>query len=100
MRIAVGVCFEEAVRVGDEIPQALATCVKLGLRMPSEGELLAYEHRYEAEPPNAEWVEPEYAVDGTFLGMAVSTSQLGGGEILGRPYSNKYPYRCAIPASN
>lgn len=37
------------------------------MRLPTEGELLACERRYEVEVPNAEWVGPAYVVIGSLF---------------------------------
>lgn len=63
-KLSLGLCFEESPRAPKPYEEAIYDCKEVGRRLPSEGELAAYETQNYTEPPPGEWVGPGY-FDGT-----------------------------------
>ncbi len=96
MELAGGVCFEESARgEPEEWFNAVFACAESNLRLPTVGELFAFERRLKSEPAQ-EWTEPQYP-----SGVAqIAAADESGLALSFESTSAKEPYRCVTLASN
>lgn len=106
MKLGAGVCIEEAQHSAQEYGLASFDCAKRGYRLPTEGELMAWEIQYLPTNTSFNWVEPEYfdkSGGESFFranairahGGASPNSETGFGNA-----ASPEPYRCAVAPSN
>jgi hypothetical protein len=101
MELAVGVCFESTTRSPDDLLHDSGNCGNAGRRLPSQGELIAYEKQKFTEPPTLEWVGPVYYTGAETLGLLVSAYKSDPGVNFSHDdYTENHPYRCVTLASN
>ncbi|HVO55388.1 MAG TPA: hypothetical protein VMT37_13335 [Solirubrobacterales bacterium] len=102
MRLGGGACIEDAERPALELAQAMQVCGQAGLRLPSRGELIAYEMQYYTSFPPQDWVDSIYVEGVTFKG--VNLKARGGSEpgvLIGVGNASlANPFRCATAPSN
>jgi hypothetical protein len=100
-RLGGGVCFEESARPATSLQGAMTECAEDDRKLPTMGELVAYEIKYLTAGPPYEWVEAEYVDAGAssiFSGMLVTASRNTSGEgavaISNAGASNSFSYHC------
>lgn len=99
MKLYQGICFEENVTSATDWSTASVHCWTQGLRLPTLGELLAFEHNNLSSQPEGEWTEPHWFAEGKASAWVASASSSGfswGTSETG----NSFPYRCVTPATN
>jgi hypothetical protein len=98
MTLYHGICFEENVSGTVEWNTAASHCWNQGLRLPTLGELLGFEHNFSSQP-EGEWTEPEWFAEGegrAWVGSASNSGSSWGTAEIG----NSFQYRCVTSASN
>jgi hypothetical protein len=101
MSLSHAVCFQDASGGAMNWAGAADQCFGKQLRLPTMGELLAYEvERFpEFNAPPAEWTEPE-SYNGTESWAMVAAGSEKGLSYGSTKASESYPFRCVTPASN
>jgi len=99
MALFGGLCYQEQTNAPAEMGEAVIGCARASLRLPTRGELLAFDDSLPVGPP-LEWTEPEFT-DGPEGFAWVATAAKGGGIEWDRvQVETLFPYICVIPASN
>jgi hypothetical protein len=103
--LAVGACLDATPGAAVALEQAFKACGRAGKRLPSTGELIAFEMAHFTEFPPTEWVEPEYVDSGSaFYATGILVSARGGpspnASIDFEKVAGPRPYRCATGESN
>jgi hypothetical protein len=101
MTLSHAVCFQEAASGAMSWAAAADQCFSKQLRLPTLGELLAFEvERFpEFNAPPAEWTEPE-SYNGAESWAIVAAGSEKGVSYGSTKASESYPFRCVTPASN
>ena len=98
---SAGVCFEAAERKPPtDLLDAMVQCARSNRRLPSLGDLITFDIQNFSEPPNPEWVEPEYLNGAKTEGNIVSASAPNNLSIAPQEISTTHRYRCVTTASN
>lgn len=103
--LAVGACLDATPGAPVALEEAFKACGRAGKRLPSTGELIAFEMAHFTEFPPTEWVEPEYVDSGSaFYATGILVSARGGpspnASIDFEKVAGPRPYRCATGESN
>jgi hypothetical protein len=100
MELAVGVCFTSATRGPVTQTAAFGECTSSGWRLPSEGEMAAFDKTHYTEPPAYAWVEPRYTTEAVWIGLSI-TSANGSPVFLsaGLATGEQLLYRCVTEPS-
>jgi hypothetical protein len=101
--LVIGVCFETAVGKAVLI-DAQVRCSELGRRLPTQGELIAFEVETFTSLPPSELTDPVYFDGAAFSGMTVSAWREPSGETsISRgttgAFSPEKPFRCVTMPS-
>jgi hypothetical protein len=98
---SAGVCVEAAERKPPTILiEAMLECAKSNRRLPSLGDLITFDIQNFSEPPNPEWVEPEYVNAGHIEANVVSASAPNNVTIAAQDTFTNHRYRCVATATN
>lgn len=100
MEFEVGLCVEPTARSALDYFSSLNECRSDGLRLPSQGELIAYESQTfgAEEPPPYEWVEPSF-YDGAVTRANTMRANEAGYTVVTDESGEINPYRCVTPPS-
>ncbi|MFN8215967.1 MAG: hypothetical protein U0R71_05165 [Solirubrobacterales bacterium] len=97
MKLAAGACIETKVQGETGYGLALLTCAGEGRRLPTQGELAAYDSlQYSGTEATAfEWVEPSSS-NGTAERANLLRAFSGGVELSSAEVNATHAYRCAV----
>ncbi|HYJ21522.1 MAG TPA: hypothetical protein VEW07_05815 [Solirubrobacterales bacterium] len=98
MKLAAGVCIDEAPRSPAPLYGAFQVCGEENFRLPTQGELIAFVNQY-VSGSLTEWIEPEVVSDNQFMGVLLTASKVEYSPSTFERASNQ-PYRCVTAASN
>ncbi len=98
---SAGVCFEAAERKPPtNLLEAMVECAKSNRRLPSLGDLITFDIQNFSEPPNPEWVEPQYLNGAKTEGNIVSAWAPNNLTVASQEASTNHRYRCVAASSN
>ena len=98
---SAGVCFEATERKPPtNLLEAMVECAKSNRRLPSLGDLITFDIQNFSEPPNPEWVEPQYLNAAKTEGNIVSAWAPNNLTVASQEASTNHRYRCVTISSN